>query len=103
MKFSVGMAKISWACRRHLATLVEGQDEVTILEVDAAARKLSICQRLAMHDLALPNSVQVNFPCSPLTITHSVPCKPLLGQHVFYVWDVQVYNYKCHDCWLCAV
>ncbi|EIE21905.1 YVTN repeat-like/Quino protein amine dehydrogenase [Coccomyxa subellipsoidea C-169] len=43
---------------RHLATLVEGQDEVTILEVDAAARKLSICQRLAMHDLALPNSVQ---------------------------------------------
>ncbi|BDA46966.1 probable tRNA (guanine-N(7)-)-methyltransferase non-catalytic subunit at N-terminal half [Coccomyxa sp. Obi] len=43
---------------RYLAVLVEFQDEVTILTVDASGRKLAMSQRLAMHDLALPTAVQ---------------------------------------------
>lgn len=46
-------------CRRHVAALVEGEDEVTILKVDTSGRQLSLLQRLALPDLALPTAVQV--------------------------------------------
>lgn len=62
--------KTHWccACRRYLATLVEGQDAVTILEVDAAACKLALRQCITIHDLALPTAVQVDCwpPLSPI-------------------------------------
>jgi len=42
-----------------VAALVEGEDEVTILEVDTSGRQLSLLQRLSLPDLALPTTVQV--------------------------------------------
>ena len=39
---------------------MEYQDEVIILSVDAASRKLALSQRLAMPDLAFPTAVQVS-------------------------------------------
>jgi hypothetical protein len=64
------LRKTHWchACRRYLATLVEGQDAVTILEVDAAACKLALRQCITIHDLALPTAVQVDCwpPLSPI-------------------------------------